>query len=69
MSNIVQFNQLVRVIRINEMISLLGCSRSSLHRWVKQGSFPQPKMMGKKTIGWLESDYISWLEQKTYPVL
>lgn len=53
-----------RLIRIKEMLSLLRCSRATLHRWVKNGLFPQPKMVAGKTVGWLESDYLTWLQDK-----
>ncbi|MCE5164314.1 AlpA family transcriptional regulator [Plesiomonas sp. PI-19] len=53
-----------RIIRIKEMLSLLRCSRATLHRWVKNGLFPQPKMVAGKTVGWLESDYLTWLQDK-----
>ncbi|MGL4929082.1 MAG: helix-turn-helix transcriptional regulator [Plesiomonas sp.] len=54
----------IRLIRIKEMLSLLGCSRATLHRWVKKGLFPQPKMAAGKTVGWLESDYLTWVQDK-----
>nr|WP_278985766.1 AlpA family phage regulatory protein [Plesiomonas shigelloides] len=53
-----------RIIRIKEMLSLLRCSRATLHRWVKNDLFPQPKMVAGKTVGWLESDYLTWLQDK-----
>lgn len=53
-----------RLIRIKEMLSLLRCSRATLHRWVKNDLFPQPKMVAGKTVGWLESDYLTWLQDK-----
>ena len=57
-------NNTPRLIRIKEMLSLLRCSRATLHRWVKNDLFPQPKMVAGKTVGWLESDYLTWLQDK-----
>ncbi len=53
-----------RLIRIKEMLSLLCCSRATLHRWVKKGLFPQPKMAAGKTVGWQERDYLAWVQDK-----
>ena len=65
MSNVHTFNSdLHGIVKIQQMLDLLCCSRATLHRWVKKGVFPKPKMAAGKTVGWLESDYLTWVQDK-----
>ncbi|MGL6001104.1 MAG: helix-turn-helix transcriptional regulator [Plesiomonas sp.] len=65
MSNTQIFNSdLDGIIRIQQMLDLLGCSRATLHRWVKKDWFPKPKMLAGKTVGWKKRDYLAWLQDK-----
>jgi Predicted transcriptional regulator len=52
-----------RMLRIKIMLELLGCSRTTLYRWVNDGKFPQPKMNGGRTLGWTYSQYEQWLTE------
>jgi prophage regulatory protein len=60
---VIALHQPQRLIRINAMLELLDCSRTTLYRWVKSGSFPQPLMRSGKTLGWPANLYESWLAQ------
>lgn len=51
-----------RLIRINEMIMLLGIDRTTLYRRVRKKQFPQPIKNGNRTLGWSEETYINWLK-------
>lgn len=53
-----------RLLRINTMIDLLGCSRTTLYRWVQDGMFPVPKMRGSRTLGWTVGQYEDWLAEQ-----
>jgi predicted DNA-binding transcriptional regulator AlpA len=52
-----------RIIRIDEMARLLGRSRVTLYRWIKNGTFIKPIMCKRKTIGWPQRDYEDWLNR------
>ncbi|MEE9690581.1 AlpA family phage regulatory protein [Enterobacter sp. HK169] len=53
-----------QLIRINKMLQLLDCSRTTLYRWVKAGIFPQPIIRGGRTLGWPEQVYQEWLKEQ-----
>jgi len=53
-----------RVIRISELMNIIGTSRSSVWRWVKDGDFPAPLMLGPNSVGWLASEVYEWLENR-----
>ncbi|MDU4843030.1 MULTISPECIES: helix-turn-helix transcriptional regulator [Leclercia] len=60
---VIALHQPQRLIRINAMLELLDCSRTTLYRWVKSGYFPKPLMRSGKTLGWPASLYENWLAQ------
>ena len=49
------------VIRLQEVIVLLGVSRMTLHRWVKAGRFPQPLKANGRTFGFNYNSVIEWM--------
>ena len=51
-------------LRLPRVQTLTGLSRSTLWRMVKEGAFPKPLRLGKKAIGWRESDILNWLETR-----
>ena len=51
-------------LRLPRVQTLTGLSRSTLWRMVKEGTFPKPLRLGKKAIGWRESDILNWLETR-----
>ncbi len=53
---------LPRIIRRQELLSLLGISNATLYRWLNEGDFPRPKKLGANSVGRLESDVREWLE-------
>lgn len=52
-----------RLLSTKDIMTLVGKSRSTIERWVKDGSFPQPKKQHKTNL-WLVGDYQHWVEQK-----
>jgi len=50
-----------RLIRIKEMLTLLGISRATLSRWINRGVFPKPKEQNGRALGWTETQYSNWL--------
>jgi len=50
----------MRFLRIRDVISRTGLSRSALYRGVQAGTFPQPYSLGARTVGWREDDISAW---------
>lgn len=50
-----------RFIRLPELRSIVGCSRDTIFRSIKSGSFPAPTRLGARAIGWLESEIRDWM--------
>ena len=61
---VVLLRQPQQLIRINKMLHLLDCSRTTLYRWVKAGIFPQHIIRGGRTLGLPEQAYDNWLKEQ-----
>ena len=51
-----------RFLRLPEVLRRTGLSRSTLYRKLKQGQFPSSRQLGKRAVGWRESDVIAWID-------
>lgn len=50
-----------RILRRPEVETRTGLSRSTIYAMISDGSFPKPVRLGKRAVGWRESDIASWL--------
>ena len=52
------------VLRVSQLLPMLGIGRMTLHRWVASGSFPKPIRLGPNAIGWKAGDVSAWIETR-----
>jgi len=51
-----------RVLRINEVCERLGISDTTLWRWRRSGSFPEPRsIVGSSVVGWTSTTINQWI--------
>jgi len=50
-----------RILRLPEIISRTGLSRSTIYLRISKGIFPAQVSLGERAVGWLESDVDNWL--------
>jgi len=53
-----------RIMRLPEVKTMTGLSRSTIYSHIGAGIFPRPVNLGVRSVGWLESDIESWLEDR-----
>ena len=53
-----------QVLRIFEVSDRTGLPRSSIYAKIQAGDFPRPIKLGPRSVGWLEADINSWLDEK-----
>lgn len=41
-----------------------GLSRSTIYAMMAEGTFPRPIRLGKRAVGWRDSDIAAWLESR-----
>ena len=49
------------ILRLPAVLHHTGLSRSSIYLKVNQGIFPRPVKLGKRSIGWMQSEVDQWL--------
>lgn len=54
-----------RILRLPQVISMTGLSRSTIYAEISKGNFPkQVKLTGSRSVGWSESAIINWIESR-----
>ena len=53
-----------QVLRIFEVSDRTGLPRSSIYAKIQTGDFPRPIKLGTRSVGWLEADVNSWIDEK-----
>ncbi len=52
-----------RILRLPQVLSLTGLSRSTIYLQISEDRFPRPIPLGPRAVGWLESEINNWLDQ------
>ena len=51
----------MRIIRLKEVIDSTGLARSTIYKYIGDGSFPKPVSLGDRCVGWVESEVTDWI--------
>ena len=51
-------------LRAKEVCEVLGIKRTTLHKWCKAGTFPQPLQLGVRAVAWRVPDVQNWLDSR-----
>lgn len=54
----------MRIIRLKEVLDTTGLARSTVYKFVSEGTFPKPVSLGDRCVGWVESEVQSWILDK-----
>jgi len=52
------------ILRMPEVMRIVGMSRPSLYRMMKAGTFPQQVRLSPGAVGWLRSEVEGWLTER-----
>jgi prophage regulatory protein len=50
-----------RILRLPDVKTRTGLSRSSIYKFVSAGMFPAPIRIGTRAIGWLDDEVEAWM--------
>jgi prophage regulatory protein len=53
-----------RILRLPEVATMTGLSRSTIYLRVRQGTFPTPLSLGVRSVGWKDSQIRGWLNER-----
>ncbi|WP_394245001.1 AlpA family phage regulatory protein [Halopseudomonas laoshanensis] len=51
----------MRIICLKEVMYSTGLARSTIYKYVDQGTFPRAVPRGGRSIGWLENEVQDWI--------
>lgn len=51
-----------RLIRLNEVITKTGLSRSRIYQYINEDKFPGNVSLGGRSVAWVESEVEKWIE-------
>jgi prophage regulatory protein len=50
-----------RILKLQDVKNRTGLSRSAIYRQIGFGTFPAPRLLGERSVGWLESEINDWI--------
>lgn len=54
-------NNIDRLLRIEEVVHIIGISRNTVYRRIKEGTFPKQVRIGPNSVAWRQSDISVWM--------
>jgi prophage regulatory protein len=57
-------SMVTKILRLPNVKSRTGLSRSTIYLRVSEGSFPAPVSLGGRAVGWIEAEVDEWLKQR-----
>ncbi len=61
-------NQNTKILRLPQVMSKTGLSRSSIYAFMQKEEFPKAINIGARAIGWLKEDVNRWIEKRRKPI-
>ncbi len=52
------------IVKLPRAIQISGLSRARLYEQINKGTFPKPVKLGARSVGWLQSEIIDWLDRR-----
>lgn len=54
----------MKMLRLKDVIALTGLGRSTIYKFISEGSFPKPVPLGGRAVVWVEEEVQEWLMTK-----
>lgn len=49
-----------KLYRYRDLVRIIGVSRITIWRWIRDGKFPEPDLILERAVKWFESTIIAW---------
>jgi len=53
-----------KFLRLKDVRKITNLSRSSIYRFVQDGTFPRPVKLGQRSSAWVESEINQWADDR-----
>lgn len=54
----------MRIMRLEEVMSVTGFRRSSVYKYMAIGTFPKPVFLSDKAVGWVSTEIDDWIKAR-----
>jgi prophage regulatory protein len=58
-----------KILRLDDVLDMLGIGRSTLYRMIKEGTFPSGQKISKRCVGWRYTTVLQWMSRNTAGVI
>ncbi|MDE2980877.1 MAG: AlpA family phage regulatory protein [Gemmatimonadota bacterium] len=55
---------MLEILRCSQVERIVGVSKTTIYRLMRQGRFPRPRRLSKNAVGWPRSEVEEWLENR-----
>ena len=52
------------ILRLPVVKVRTGLSRTCIYKAISEGNFPRPLALGRRAVGWLDSDISAWIASR-----
>lgn len=54
----------MKVLRLDAVVLTTGLARSTIYKLIGSGDFPRPVSLTGRSVGWIESEVIAWIQSR-----
>lgn len=52
------------ILRIGQVKEITGLGRSTIYLYITLGTFPRPRKLGARAVGWLSDEIFQWVAER-----
>ncbi len=54
----------MRIMKIDDVSDVTGLARSTIYKYIGEGSFPDSVPLGGRSVGWVENEVQGWIRER-----
>lgn len=54
----------LRLLRLREVMQVVGLKKSTIYNMIKQGTFPKPIKISSRAVAWLADAIMTWINMR-----
>jgi prophage regulatory protein len=54
----------MKILRLKQVIETTGLARSTIYKYISDGTFVKPIKLNGRNSGWLEHEVVSWIQAR-----
>ncbi len=54
----------MNIIRLNDVKKITGLGRTSIYKFIAEGTFPKSVSLGDRAVGWISTEIDEWIAER-----